>query len=178
MSTTALSPLTGTWTIDPVHSSASFAVKHLVATFRAGFDVIEGSYDADAGVLRGTAPVASLDVTQEDLKGHLLSPDFFDATAHPTIDFVSTAVQVGQDGTLEVQGDLTLRGVTRPVTGRGSITEVIPGPGGDVVGIEVQTTVNRNDFGLSWNADLPGGRKMLGDDVTLSLSLELGQPTA
>ncbi len=178
MTITAIAPLTGTWTIDPVHSSVGFSVKHLVATFRAGFDSVDGSYDADAGVLRGSAAVASLDVKQEDLKGHLLSPDFFDAASHPTVDFVSSSVRAGQDGTLEVDGALTLRGVTRAVTGVGTITEATSGPHGNVVGIELQATVDRSDFGLTWNMDLPGGKKALGDDVMLALSFELGQPAA
>jgi len=178
MSTTATAPLTGIWTIDPIHSSVAFTVKHLVAKFRSGFTTIEGAYDADAGVLKGSVPVDSIDVSQEDFRGHLLSPDFFDAAANPTVEFVSTAIRRGQDDSVEVDGELTLRGVTRPVSATGTISEVTPGPAGNVIGIELETTVDRNDFGLSWNMELPGGRKAVGDLVTLSVSLELGQPAA
>jgi len=175
---TATAPLTGTWTIDPIHSSVGFTVKHLVAKFRAGFEAIEGSYDADTGVLRGRVPVESIDVRQEDFRGHLLSPDFFDAASHPTVDFVSTAIRRGDGESVEVDGELTLIGVTKPVTGTGTITEVTAGPAGNVIGIEVEATVDRNDFGLSWNMELPGGRKAVGDLVTLTVALELGQPAA
>lgn len=175
---TSTAPLTGTWTIDPIHSSAGFTVKHLVAKFRAGFSEIDGSYDADAGVLTGRVPVASIDIKQEDLKGHLLSPDFFDAADHPTIEFVSSAIRRLAGDDIEVEGELTLHGVTRPVTGTGSITEVTPGPAGNVIGIELQTTVDRTAFGLNWNMELPGGKTALANDVTITVSLELGQPAA
>jgi polyisoprenoid-binding protein YceI len=175
MSITATTPVTGTWTIDPIHSSVGFTVKHVVAKFRAGFAEVSGSYDADAGVLRGSAPAASLDIAMEDLKAHLLSPDFFDAANHPTIDFVSTDVR--RDGDLlEVAGELTIRGVTKPVTARGEITEAVAGPAGSVLGIELEATIDRGDWGLDWNMDLPGGRKAVGDHVTMSVSLELGRP--
>jgi polyisoprenoid-binding protein YceI len=178
MSTTATAPLTGTWTIDPIHSSVGFTVKHLVAKFRAGFEQIEGSYDADSGVLTGRVPVESIDVKQEDFRGHLLSPDFFDAAQYPTVGFVSTAIRRGGGESVELDGELTLKGVTKAVTATGTITDVTPGPAGTVIGIELETTVNRNDFGLTWNMELPGGRKAVGDDVTLTVSLELGQPAA
>ncbi len=177
MSTTLTTPVTGIWSIDPVHSSVDFTVKHVVSKFRAGFGEVAGSYDADAGILRGSAPVASLDIAMEDLKAHLQSPDFFDAASHPTIDFVSSDVR--RDGDLlEVAGELTIRGVTKPVTARGEITEVAAGPAGDILGIELEATIDRGDWGLDWNMDLPGGRKAVGDHVTMSVSLELGRPAA
>lgn len=171
---TITTPLTGTWTIDPVHSSAGFSVKHLVSKFRGGFATIEGAYDADAGVLRGAVPVDSIEVKLEDLRAHLLSPDFFDAANNPTISFASTSVDVAGDR-ITVAGDLTMNGVTRPVTGSGEISEPTAGPAGQVIAIELETTVDRNEFGLTWNMDLPGGKKALGDHVTLTLNLELGQ---
>ena len=178
MSTTTLTtPVTGTWSIDPIHSSVGFAVKHVVAKFRAGFSEVAGSYDADAGVLRGSVPVASLDIAMEDLKAHLQSPDFFAAANHPTIDFVSSDVRRDGDR-LQVAGDLTIRGVTRPVTAHGEITEVVPGPAGDILGIELEATIDRGDWGLDWNMDLPGGRKAVGDHVTMTVSLELGRPAS
>lgn len=171
---TTIAPLTGTWTIDPVHSSASFSVKHLVSKFRGGFATIEGAYDADAGVLRGAVPVESVEVKLDDLRAHLLSPEFFDAANHPTITFTSTDVDVAGDR-ITVTGDLTMHGVTRAVTGTGEISEPIPGPAGNVIAISLETTVDRNEFGLTWNMEAPGGRKVLGDHVTLVLDLELGQ---
>lgn len=184
MSTTAPVTVTvthpaGRWAVDPVHSSIGFSVGHLVATFRAGFADVTGGYDADAGVLRGAVPVSSIDVRQDDLRAHLLSPEFFAADAHPEIRFVSTDVRRSADGGAEVAGDLTIRGVTRRVVATGTIGE--PGPnlaGGETVAIELSTTVDRRDFGLDWNAELPGGRRAVGWDVTVSVSLELHREEA
>ncbi len=178
MSATTTTPVTGTWTIDPVHSSVGFAVKHIVSRFRAGFEQVEGTFDGDAGVLTGAAPVTSIDVKNEDFRGHLLSPDFFDAADHPEISFRSTALDFASDGTVTATGELTLLGVTKPITATGEYTEVSPGPAGDVFGLELQAKVDRNDFGLTWNMEAPGGKKVVGDEVVITVSLELGRQAA
>lgn len=172
---TATTPVTGTWAIDAVHSSVGFSVKHIVSKFRAGFEQVEGSFDADAGVLVGRAPVESIDVTQPDFRGHLLSPDFFDVANHPTIDFVSREVTFSPDGTVTATGELTLLGVTKPVVATGEYTETTQGPAGTIFGLELEAKVDRHDFGLSWNMEAPGGRKVVGDEVTITVSLELLQ---
>lgn len=178
MSTTATTPVTGTWTIDPVHSSVGFSVKHIVSRFRAGFEQVQGTFDGDAGVLTGSAPVDSIDVRNEDFRGHLLSPDFFDAANHPEIAFRSTALDFADDGTVTATGELTLLGVTKPITATGEVTEVSAGPAGDVFGLELEATVDRNDFGLTWNMEAPGGKKVVGDEVRITVSLELGRPAS
>jgi polyisoprenoid-binding protein YceI len=168
----------GDWKSDPVHSSVGFSVKHMGAgTFRGSFDDYKVFLAADDdGELRltGSAAVQSVDVKDENLKGHLLSPEFFDAERNPEITFVARDVRV-EGEKLVVEGDLTVKGVTRTVEARGSISGPVQAPpgGGQRIGIDLETVVDRHDFGLDWNADLPDGGKVLGDDVTLSVHLEL-----
>jgi polyisoprenoid-binding protein YceI len=168
----------GNWTVDPVHSTALFSVGHAaVGTFRGQFRKVDATIAG--GILRGEVSLDSLDVFDDNLKGHLLSPDFFDAERNPTLTFVTTAVS-GDADTLVIEGDLTVRGVTKPVRATGTIT----GPtdlgefGGVKLGIDLETVVNRTEFELNWNAPLPGGKRMLEDDVTLSVHLELVQDEA
>jgi polyisoprenoid-binding protein YceI len=168
----------GTWNADPVHSSVGFSVKHMggAGTFHGAFDEYDISIELVDGEprLAGTARVESVDVKDENLKGHLLSPEFFDAERHPEITFVARNVRTDGDG-IAVEGDLTVKGITRAVEARGSLSGPVTGPtGGQRIGIDLETVVNRHDFGLDWNADLPDGQKMLGDEVTLSVHLELG----
>ena len=164
---------TGTWNVDAVHSTAIFSVDHAaVGTFRGQFRKIDGGI-AD-GVLRGEVTLDTLDVFDDNLKGHLLSPDFFDAERNPTLTFVATDVR-GDNDNLIVEGDLTVRGVTQRVEAKGKVN----GPldlgeyGGTKLGIDLETVIDRTQFGLNWNAPLAGGNRMLGDDVTLSVHLEL-----
>lgn len=182
MSTTAPSTLTGSWVADPIHSTASFAIKHMiVSTYRTSFKDVEATLDADGDDIRltGTVPIESIDIQQPDFRAHVMSPDFFDAENNPTITFVSTAVRRGEGESIEIDGDLTVKGVTKPVTASG----VLVGPavniaGKELVGIELETTVNKNDLGLDWNAPLPKGGFAIGDDVTLTVHLELGRKEA
>ncbi len=169
---------TGTWQSDPVHSSVTFRVKHLgVSTFRAGFAEIDAAYDGDSGTLTGSVPVASLDISQEDLRGHLLSAEFFDADRHPEVRFTATEVHRGDGDALVVPGELTISGVTKPVQARGRIGEPGDGMGGDRrIEIELSATIDRRDFGMDWQAELPGGKVAVANDVTLEVVLELTQP--
>ena len=168
----------GTWKIDPIHSHVGFSVKHMVvATFRGRFEGYEGSLASGADgqpVLRGKVDVDSIVVKDENLAGHLKSPDFFDSAEHPEVTFVSTALNAGQDGSLEVEGDLTIKGNTHRVTARGSVT----GPhtdiaGNDKIGVELEGVIDRREYGLNWNAPLPKGGFALDNDVKLEVSLEL-----
>jgi polyisoprenoid-binding protein YceI len=171
---------TGSWKADPVHSSVSFLVKHLLATFRGGFAEYDVTIHNEDGTPRfeGTVPVNSLEVRDEMLNGHLLSPEFFDAERHPEIRFVSNAVRVDGDE-LVVDGELTIKGVTKNVEARGTIAGPVEHPaGGERLAITLETAVDRNEYGLEWNAPLPSGDKMLGDEVTLSVSLELAKEEA
>jgi polyisoprenoid-binding protein YceI len=170
MSATATQVPTGTWVVDPVHSTAEFSVKHLISTFRAGFEDVSGKL-AD-GVLEGVVPVENIAIKQPDLRGHVLAPDFFDAANHPTISFRSTDVRIDGEE-LTVDGDLTIRGTTKPVTARGTITGPVDAPWGQSLALQLETVLDRNDYGLSWQMEAPGGRKALGDEVVLSVHLEL-----
>jgi polyisoprenoid-binding protein YceI len=165
---------TGTWQSDQVHSSVGFAVKHVVGTFRGSFDDFAATLnDVDGSPkLSGRAKVESVQVKDQNLYGHLLSPEFFDAERHPEIIFKSQ--QISRDGDrVVVDGELTVKGVTRSVTARGEITGPAPGPDADRLGIDLETIVGRHDFDLDWQMDLPGGGKTLGDDVTLTVHVEL-----
>jgi polyisoprenoid-binding protein YceI len=175
---TAQSIGTGTWQIDPIHSHVGFAVKHMVVSnFRARFEDYDGALSVDEGGaprLEGSVRVESLSVKDENLAAHLNSPEFFDSARYPEIRFASTAINFGEGGELEVEGDLTIKDQTHRVTARGSIT----GPhvdiaGNDKVGVELEAVVDRREFGLEWNAPLPKGGFALDNDVRLQVSLEL-----
>jgi polyisoprenoid-binding protein YceI len=176
MSTTAVVEAipTGIWKSDPVHSSVGFAVQHMgVSPFRGALLDFEAILGGDQ--LVGTARVESISTLDENLTGHLLSPEFFDAERHPELRFESGEIRRDGDG-LVVSGDLTLKGVTRPVELRGTITGPVADPyGKQRVGLELGTTIDRTDFGIDWNADLPSGGKVLADEVELTARLELVQ---
>jgi polyisoprenoid-binding protein YceI len=169
---------TGNWKVDRIHSHVGFAVKHMVvSTFRGSFEDYDGALtvgDDGEPRLEGWVNVDSIDVPDENLKAHLLSPDFFDSERYPQIRFRSSAVRVGEGGQLEVEGELEIKGNSRPVSARGSIS----GPhvdiaGNDKLGVELETKVDRSEYGLEWNAELPQGGLALSEDVTLDVSLEL-----
>jgi polyisoprenoid-binding protein YceI len=179
MSTATSQPIaTGTWKIDTIHSHVGFAVKHMVvSTFRGRFEDYTGSLTAgEDGTprLEGSVDVDSIVVKDENLAAHLKSPDFFDSASHPHISFVSEDLKVAEDGALEVEGELTIKGHTHRVTARGSIS----GPhvdiaGNDKLGVELEAVIDRREFGLEWNAPLPKGGFALDNDVKLQVSLEL-----
>jgi polyisoprenoid-binding protein YceI len=163
---------TGTWVLDPVHSKIGFAVRHLgVAWFRGSFDVIDGRLDADG--LTGRADVASVAIDEENLKGHLLSPDFFDVQRHPELTFRSDDLRVDGDR-VTVSGEITIKGIARPIVLTGTISGPVESPFGKVVvGLELEGTLDRREFGLDWNAPLPGGGLTVANEVTLTGELEL-----
>jgi polyisoprenoid-binding protein YceI len=166
---------TGTWQSDPVHSHVGFAVKHVVGTFRGSFGEFEATLSDASGrsELSGHVPVESIQVKEENLQGHLLSPEFFDVEKTPQISFTSTDIST-EEGQVVVEGELTVRGVTKPVIARGELNGPAAGPGGEErVGIDLETKVDRHDYGLDWQMELPGGGKTLGDEVTLAVHLEL-----
>jgi polyisoprenoid-binding protein YceI len=165
---------TGTWNLDPVHSSIGFAVKHSgVMTFRGTFQ----EYDAKLvdGRLEGVVRVPSVVVDDENLAGHLQTPDFFDAEQHPELRFTSKSIERDADR-VSIDGDLTLRGVTRPVEITGAISgPITDGYGRQRLGLDLETTVDRRDYGIDWGADLPSGEPMLADDVLITANLALVQ---
>ena len=172
MSVTEQTIPAGTWQLDPVHSKAGFAVKHAgLSNFRGTFTDVAASLQD--GVLTGTVKVDSVEVPVDQLKGHLQGPDFFDAERFPEITFTSNALTL-EGERLTLQGELTMRGVTKPVEATGTLT----GPaqyfdGNDRIAIELQTVVDRHDFGVSWNAPIPSGGNALADDVTITVELQL-----
>jgi polyisoprenoid-binding protein YceI len=163
---------TGTWSLDPVHSTIGFAVQHSgVMTFKGTFDEV-GAQLVD-GRLEGTAKVASVRVDDPNLVGHLQTPDFFDAEQFPELRFVSQTIQRDGDA-VSLAGDLTLRGVTLPVEIAGTITgPITDGYGNQRLGLDVETTINRNDYGINWNQELPSGEPTLADEVTVTANLAL-----
>jgi len=180
MSITEQTLPTGTWDLDPVHSKASFAVKHAgLSSFRGHFDELTARLTDESGTLTltGAVTVASVEVPVEQLKGHLQGPDFFDAERFPQIAFTATNLQ--QDGEqLKVAGELTMRGVTLPVESTGTIA----GPaqyfdGNDRIAIELETVVDRTAYGINWNAPIPSGGNALADDVRITVELQLVRPT-
>jgi polyisoprenoid-binding protein YceI len=172
----------GTWTLDKTHSSASFAVKHMVvATFRGRFEDFDATLtageDGEAQLI-GTVAADSIVVKDENLAGHLKSPDFFDTERHPEIRFVSTGIR--RDGEeLVVDGDLTIKGHTQRVEARGTITDPVVTLGDvEKVGLTLEAIIDRTGFGLDWNAPLPKGGFALANDVTLIVELELARQEA
>ena len=167
----------GTWKADPVHSSAAFAVEHLgVSNFRASFSDFEATLVAseEAVGLEGAALVESVSVLDPDLRGHLLSPEFFDAERHPEIRFEATDVRPNGDGAITVEGHLTIKGTTRRTTAGGRVGELGVDPyGTERIAVELEAAIDRNDFGLGWNTELPGGKLAVGNKVRLLVSLEL-----
>jgi polyisoprenoid-binding protein YceI len=160
---------TGTWTLDTVHSQVAYAVKH------AGISLFKGNVDGfDAtltdGTLSGSAPVTGIKVEDENFAAHLLSPDFFDAERHPTVTFTSTELRRNGDE-LVVEGELEIRGERRPVR----LTGTIAGPANDRIGISLETVIDRTDFGITWNMELPSGGAVLENEVKLTADLELAK---
>jgi polyisoprenoid-binding protein YceI len=173
MTTTTQIPA-GTYNLDPVHSTFGFAVTHNgVSKFRGHFDKVDAKLEN--GVLVGTAQVDSVVTAIPDLKGHLLAPDFFNAEQTPTITFQSRDIRTGDDGSVEIDGDLTLRGVTKPVTARGNYASGQGMSGSEVVGFDLEATIDRRDYELNWQAPLPAGGDALAWDVKLEVHLELPQ---
>jgi polyisoprenoid-binding protein YceI len=161
----------GSWTLDPVHSVASFNVRHfMVGTFRGEFDRIEATLED--GKLVGRVQVDSLRIKNDQLRGHLLSPDFFDAEKYPEIVYESNSLTI-ENGTVTSQGTLTVKGQTTPVTATGRIAGPVVALGDvEKIGLDLETTVDREAVGLTWNAPLPKGGVVLGEDVTINVTLE------
>lgn len=171
MSTTIQQVPTGIYNIDPIHSSIGFGVKYNVGTFHSTFEQVDAQL-VD-GVLTGTAQVESIKIDEPNFKGHVLSEEFFNADATPTITFRSTEIRPAADGGVEVDGELTIRGTTKPVLATGRYTSGGDAFGNNRVGFEIETTVDRREFGLNWQMALPNGSESLAWDVTISVDLQL-----
>ncbi len=169
----------GTWKSDPTHSSASFAVKHMVvATFRGHFDDLDATLavgEDGAAQLSGSVQAGSIVVKDENLEAHLAAPDFFDTERYPELRFVSSSIRRDGDQ-LVVEGDLTVKDQTHPVEARGTITDPHETLGGAIkIGVTLETIIDRTQFGLNWNAPLPKGGFAVSDEVKLTVELELAE---
>jgi polyisoprenoid-binding protein YceI len=163
----------GTWQLDKVHSSVGFAVSYMAGTFRGTFTDFDAV--AEDGVLKGSAKVASVQVKLEALAAQLQGPDFFDAQAHPELTFISKAIT--RDGErVAIDGEITIKGHTEAVEIAGEISDPIADPyGGERFGLTLETVVDRDAFGVSWNNPLPNGEPALSDAVTISAELQLSK---
>jgi polyisoprenoid-binding protein YceI len=167
---------TGTWTVDPVHSSIAFAITHNnVATFRSGFETYAATLSGgDEPRLEGSVDVASIEIDEAQLKGHLMSPEFFDTERFPKLTFASTRFDVADDGTVRLAGTLTIKGNEREVEATGRFGEIGADLGGNPrVALSVSTAVDRREFGIEFNADLPSGGQVLDWEVAINVDLEL-----
>lgn len=172
----------GTWTIDPVHSTVGFSVRHLmVSKVRGEFTTFSGAIEvAEDGTpsVRAEIDVNSLNTRNEQRDAHVRSADFFAADQFPTATFVSTSVTPDGDDYV-LHGDFTLKGVTRPVDLKLEFNGVNPGMGqGPVAGFEARTVINRKDFGIDIEMPLETGGTVVGDKITITLEIEAGQLTA
>ncbi|MFV1357399.1 YceI family protein [Mycolicibacterium fortuitum] len=166
----------GTWVIDPVHSSINFSVRHLmVSKVRGSFETFSGAITvAEDGTpsVSATIDVNSIDTRNEQRDAHVRSADFFDAENYPTATFVSTGVRPDGDDYI-VDGDFTLKGVTKPVSLKLEYNGVNPGMGqGAVAGFEASVVLNRKDFGIDIDMPLETGGTVVGDKVTITLEIE------
>jgi polyisoprenoid-binding protein YceI len=176
MSTTTLTIApAGTWSLDPVHSRVDFEVSYLAGTFKGEFHEIaaELTVDGERASLEGAAKVASVDVKDENLAAHLQSPDFFDAERHPELRFTADDIRLEGDGNVSVDGELTIKGVTRPVRVTGTVTNPIADyTGNERIGLTLRTSVDRTQFGVDWNQPLSSGDPALANDVTILAELQ------
>jgi polyisoprenoid-binding protein YceI len=180
MSTTATPATVTTWKIDPAHSAAEFKVKHMmISNVKGSFSGISGvltehTVDSTLSSIDASIPVPTVSTGDPQRDGHLKSADFFDAEKFPAMNFKSTKVVKKGDAEYAVTGDLTIHGVTKPVT---FAVEGPSAPGKDPwgntrIGLSATTKINRKDFGLGWNAALETGGFLVGEDVYLTLDVQ------
>jgi polyisoprenoid-binding protein YceI len=172
---------TTTWEIDTAHTSAQFAVKHLmVSTVRGTMGPVTGTVTLDDSDLTKSSTTASVDTKGVDTRNekrdeHLRNPDFFDVAKYPAMTFTSTRVEKVADGKFKVTGNLTLRGVTKPIVldVEGSPTPLQDPFGNTKLGGVATTRINRKDFGLNWSKSLDGGGLVVSDEVDITIDVEL-----
>jgi len=177
---TSVKTPTTTWNIDPIHSVAEFKVKHMmISNVKGHFPKVTGMLSLDESDLANSRVEASIETASIETRDpqrdtHLKSADFFDVEKFPTISFKSTSVRIVKDDKLAVEGDLTIRGVTRKVLfSVEGPTPAAKDPWGNTrVAVSASTKINRKDFGLTWNAALETGGILVGEEVTITLDIQ------
>ena len=171
---TTATKLSGTYAADPVHSSFAFSVRYQgVSLFKGSLDEVDAKL-VD-GRLEGAAKVESISIrTPEQFRAHVLGGEFFDAANHPEVTFTSQDIDIADDGTAKVEGELTIKGITRPVTATGTWIA----PEGDAFGntrghLNLEAVIDRTEWEINWNAPLPSGGKALANEVTLTVDISL-----
>lgn len=176
---TTVHPFAGTYQLDRAHSTVQFAVRHQqISTFRASFGDVDARLTADGEsiVLEGQARVETVSITEPpEFREHVVrGADFFDADTHPLITFRSTSVELDDDGTATISGELTIRGTTRTITTEGRYQPAREDPfGAHRAGLELRATVDRRSWEMDWQMPLPDGSDALGWDVEITAQLEL-----
>lgn len=174
---TATAVSTGTWTIDPSHTEIGFSVRHLVSKVRGKFETFEGTIvtndDLATSTVNVTVDLNSINTGTADRDNHLRSADFFEVESHPTMTFVSTGIVQKSDTDFVVAGDLTIKGVTKPI----ELEAEFLGEGGDPwggtrVGVEATAAISRKEFGIDFNIPLEGDKLMIGDKISIHITAE------
>jgi polyisoprenoid-binding protein YceI len=165
----------GTYNVDPAHSSVGFEVRHMgIATVRGAFRKFQGTIDAtgDAPVLQGSVEVASIDSGDPNRDAHLASPEFFDADSQPEITFHSTAGDPVNGDQVRLSGEITIKGITKPIELIGVVAEGGTDPwGNERIGLELAGQIDRREFDLKWNQTLPNGNLLVSNEVKLLVSV-------
>jgi len=171
--------LSGTYIADPIHSSFGFSVRYQgVSLFKGTLDEVDAKL-VD-GRLDGSAKVESISIrTPEQFRAHVLSPEFFDAENHPEVTFASTELDLREDGTAVVKGDLTIKGITKPIEATGSWTAPAADAFGNTRGhLNLEAVIDRSEWDMNWNMPLPSGGNVLANDVTLTVEISLVEQQA
>lgn len=177
----ALPAQASSWTLDQDHSTVGFSVEHMMVTDQKGaFDTFTGTVEVDdkdvtKSVVNVEIDAASINTKSKKRDEHLRSPEFFDVAKYPKLTFKSTKVEKAKDGGLLVTGNLTMHGVTKPVTLTvAPISKELKDPWGNIhAGTTATAKINREDFGLKWNSAIEGGGVLVGKEVTIELQVEL-----
>lgn len=170
-------PQPGTWKIDPAHTTVEFVARHVLSRLRGRFEAFSGTITVgerpEDSRVEVDIDAASIQTNTEDRDNHLRSPDFLDAEQHPRITFRSTAVRPGKGSEFEVDGDLTIRGVTRPVTLAAECVGLSKDPwGNDLVAFSANTEIDREDWDVTWNVAIETGGVLVGKKVRIELEAE------